>query len=101
MCQNQFYTLKKNFNHKYFMPKYYESKFNLLISNKYEKLRELLIYTSLLIVSIRYLIMTLSKSSPPNLVSPFVDFTSKTPSFISRIEISKVPPPRSYTAILN
>ena len=31
--------------------------------------------------------------------TPFVDFTSNTPSPNSRIEISKVPPPRSYTAI--
>lgn len=41
-----------------------------------------------------------SKSSPPRKVSPLVDFTSKTPFWISRIEISNVPPPRSYTAIL-
>ena len=33
-------------------------------------------------------------------MSPFVDFTSKTPSPISSIEMSNVPPPRSYTAIL-
>jgi hypothetical protein len=36
-----------------------------------------------------------SKSSPPRKVSPLVDFTSNTPSPISRIETSKVPPPRS------
>ena len=36
-----------------------------------------------------------SKSSPPRCVSPFVLFTSKTPSPISRIEMSNVPPPRS------
>ncbi len=36
-----------------------------------------------------------SKSSPPRCVSPFVDFTSNTPSPSSRIEISNVPPPRS------
>ena len=36
-----------------------------------------------------------SKSSPPRCVSPFVALTSKTPSPISRIETSKVPPPRS------
>ena len=42
----------------------------------------------------------LSKSSPPRNVSPFVDFTSNTPFCISRMEISKVPPPRSYMAIL-
>ena len=45
-------------------------------------------------------INTLSKSSPPRWTSPFVDFTSKTPSPNSKIEISKVPPPKSYTAIL-
>mmetsp|Transcript_21761 Transcript_21761/g.68166 ORF Transcript_21761/g.68166 Transcript_21761/m.68166 type:complete len:528 (+) Transcript_21761:810-2393(+) len=39
-----------------------------------------------------------SKSSPPSMVSPFVDLTSKTPPEISRIETSKVPPPRSKTA---
>ena len=33
-------------------------------------------------------------------MSPFVDLTSKTPSPISKIDTSKVPPPRSYTAIL-
>jgi hypothetical protein len=37
----------------------------------------------------------MSKSSPPRNVSPLVDFTSKTPSPISRTEISNVPPPRS------
>mmetsp|Transcript_37007 Transcript_37007/g.62319 ORF Transcript_37007/g.62319 Transcript_37007/m.62319 type:complete len:388 (+) Transcript_37007:1130-2293(+) len=42
----------------------------------------------------------LSISSPPRNVSPFVDFTSNTPPDISRIEISKVPPPRSYTATM-
>lgn len=36
-----------------------------------------------------------SKSSPPRKVLPFVDFTSVTPSPISSIDISKVPPPRS------
>lgn len=41
---------------------------------------------------------TKSKSSPPRAVSPFVAFTSNTPPEISRMEISKVPPPRSYTA---
>jgi hypothetical protein len=39
-----------------------------------------------------------SKSSPPRWVSPLVDFTSKTPCPSSRIEMSNVPPPRSYTA---
>ncbi len=42
----------------------------------------------------------MSKSSPPRNVSPFVDFTSNTPSPISRIEMSNVPPPRSYTAMV-
>ena len=41
-----------------------------------------------------------SKSSPPKNVSPLVAFTSKTPSPISNIETSKVPPPRSYTTIV-
>ncbi len=36
-----------------------------------------------------------SKSSPPRWVSPLVAFTSNTPSPISRIEMSNVPPPRS------
>ena len=40
-----------------------------------------------------------SKSSPPNDVSPLVALTSNTPPEISKREISKVPPPRSYTAI--
>merc|ERR1711963_595839 len=40
----------------------------------------------------------MSKSSPPRKVSPLVAFTSKTPLSSSRMEISKVPPPRSYTA---
>ena len=44
--------------------------------------------------------MRMSKSSPPRKVSPLVDLTSNTPSPISRIEISNVPPPRSYTAIV-
>ena len=44
-------------------------------------------------------IIASSKSSPPNLVSPLVDSTSNTPSPNSRTEISKVPPPKSYTAI--
>ncbi len=46
----------------------------------------------------------MSKSSPPRKVSPLVDSTSNwcSPSIsaISMIEMSKVPPPRSYTAIL-
>ena len=43
--------------------------------------------------------ITWSKSSPPRWVSPFVDFTSNTPSPNSRMEISNVPPPKSNTAI--
>src|SRR5438105_11618897 len=43
--------------------------------------------------------MRWSKSSPPRKVSPLVALTSKTPSPNSRIDISKVPPPRSKTAI--
>ena len=49
----------------------------------------------------RKLTITLSKSSPPRWVSPFVDFTSKTPSPSSRMETSKVPPPRSKTTIFS
>ena len=45
--------------------------------------------------SARYSIIRLSKSSPPRNVSPLVDLTSKTPSPISRIETSNVPPPKS------
>ena len=36
-----------------------------------------------------------SKSSPPKNVSPLVDLTSKSPSSISKIDISNVPPPKS------
>ena len=40
--------------------------------------------------------MESSKSSPPKKVSPLVDLTSNTPSPISKkIDISKVPPPKS------
>ena len=39
--------------------------------------------------------MARSKSSPPSAESPPVDFTSKTPSTSLRMEMSKVPPPRS------
>ncbi len=42
----------------------------------------------------------ISKSSPPKEVSPLVAFTSNTPPDISRSDISKVPPPRSNTAII-
>ena len=42
--------------------------------------------------------MTASISSPPSRVSPPVARTSKIPSRSSRIETSKVPPPRSNTA---
>ena len=48
--------------------------------------------------SMRNWMMRPSKSSPPKCVSPLVDFTSNTPSPSSRIEMSNVPPPRSYTA---
>jgi hypothetical protein len=48
---------------------------------------------------IKYSTTALSKSSPPKKVSPLVDLTSKTPSPNSKIETSKVPPPKSYTAI--
>ena len=40
-----------------------------------------------------------SQSSPPKEVSPKVDFTSKTPSDISKTDTSNVPPPRSKTSI--
>jgi hypothetical protein len=50
-------------------------------------------------VSQSHLMTASSKSSPPRCVSPFVDFTSKTPSPTSRIEMSNVPPPRSKTAM--
>jgi len=46
-------------------------------------------------------ITTWSKSSPPRWVSPLVDSTLKIPSPTSRMEISKVPPPRSNTAIFS
>ena len=49
--------------------------------------------------SISKSIIRLSKSSPPRRVLPLVDKTSNTPSPISRIETSNVPPPRSYTNI--
>ena len=42
--------------------------------------------------------MRWSKSSPPSAESPWVDNTSNTPLDSFKIEISKVPPPRSYTA---
>ena len=42
----------------------------------------------------------LSKLSPPRWLSPFVAFTSKTPSPSSRTETSNVPPPRSKTRIV-
>ena len=49
-------------------------------------------------------IMRWSKSSPPRKVSPLVDKTSNcfspSTSAISIIDTSKVPPPKSYTAIL-
>mmetsp|Transcript_25135 Transcript_25135/g.74745 ORF Transcript_25135/g.74745 Transcript_25135/m.74745 type:complete len:328 (-) Transcript_25135:109-1092(-) len=45
--------------------------------------------------------ITLSKSSPPRWVSPLVDSTSQTPSPTSRMDTSKVPPPRSKTMIVS
>ena len=42
-----------------------------------------------------------SQSSPPRCVSPWVLFTSKTPSPISRTETSNVPPPRSNTKMVS
>ncbi len=42
-----------------------------------------------------------SRLSPPRWVSPLVDFTSITPSPTSRMEISNVPPPKSYTAMVS
>ena len=49
--------------------------------------------------SIIHCVILLSKSSPPRCVSPLVDNTSMTPSPISMIDTSNVPPPRSYTMI--
>ena len=43
----------------------------------------------------RYFMMHSSKSSPPRRLLPAVARTSMTPSPISRMETSKVPPPRS------
>ena len=56
---------------------------------------------SLLNSSASQVTIRISKSSPPRKVSPLVDFTSKTPSPISRMETSNVPPPRSNTAIFS
>ncbi len=42
-----------------------------------------------------------SQSSPPRWVSPLVESTSNTPSPMSRIDTSNVPPPRSNTAIFS
>ena len=47
----------------------------------------------------RYFMMHWSKSSPPSRLLPAVARTSMTPSSISRMDTSKVPPPRSYTMI--
>ena len=55
-------------------------------------------FSSFMNSSASQLMILSSKSSPPRWVLPFVDFTSNTPSPSSRIEISNVPPPRSYTA---
>ena len=43
----------------------------------------------------------LSISRPPRCESPSVDFTSTMSAPTSRMEISKVPPPKSYTAIFS
>ena len=45
--------------------------------------------------------MRWSMLSPPRCVSPLVAFTSMTPSPTSRMEMSKVPPPKSYTAMVS
>jgi hypothetical protein len=45
-------------------------------------------------------ITSLSMSSPPRCVSPLVEMTWTTLSPTSRIEMSKVPPPKSYTAMM-
>ena len=50
--------------------------------------------------SANQLTMRRSKSLPPSWVSPLVALTSKTPSPISRMETSKVPPPKSKTIIV-
>ena len=55
---------------------------------------------SIFICSIQYSMMALSKSSPPKYVSPLVLNTSNTPPLIFNIEMSNVPPPKSYTAIV-
>ena len=53
------------------------------------------ILTSLLNSATSHLTRALSKSSPPRNVSPLVDLTSNTPCWISKMEISNVPPPKS------
>ena len=46
-----------------------------------------------------HFMMHSSKSSPPRRLLPAVASTSMTPSSMSRMDTSKVPPPRSYTMI--
>ncbi len=45
--------------------------------------------------------MAKSQSSPPRWVSPFVAITSTKPSLTSKIDTSKVPPPKSKTRIVS
>eukprot|EP00966_Prymnesium_polylepis_P137446 3175900-Prymnesium_polylepis.1 len=48
----------------------------------------------------RYVMIRLSKSSPPRWVSPCVASTSKTPESIVSSDTSNVPPPRSKTRMV-
>mmetsp|Transcript_75078 Transcript_75078/g.170008 ORF Transcript_75078/g.170008 Transcript_75078/m.170008 type:complete len:242 (-) Transcript_75078:112-837(-) len=51
--------------------------------------------------AMQWLSMRLSKSSPPRCGSPAVAFTSKTVSWMLRIDTSKVPPPMSKTRMFS